>query len=917
MTDKKIVFVIVVLINNFFVLLAQSSNNYTHFFSEMLDVNASKNLVTSLFTVDIDGQNHSFTKFINFFDEGSQEEFIKNKVVVKIAGFQKLSDDIRFSVELINISQDTLVIENFVPFNKSKQTTYITASGPWELARARLFRPDLSPVSLMLPDNAWEMGYASFEINEKTSLCALARRSEYNNAARKRYSTSLFPGGSVKYSVYVNKFSGVWQCGLKLIFRDKYLYDLDEFDNSLFERDDLKWIRNKYLLLDVMAWDEKFYDRKLGEYSYQKYIEGGEYYLGGYDIFAIWPTWPTLGLDERNQWEMYESLPGGLKRLRKISEDLHSKGVRFYISYNPWDQSTRNQNHHEGMTKIISELDADGVTLDTRGKSSYELQRAADKAKPGVVMFSEGMAVVKDMPGIISGRAHNAIFLQPVLNLNKLIKPEFAIFRVLDAAEASFIREASISFFNGYGNELNMFRPGRPDYLKMDLKYLGSLTKILRENSSAFHNNEWTPLINTTHDRIYVNEWMTYDKRLYTIFSLYPEGFSGKLFEIERKNSDTHFIDLINHKEIEIDSSENLIGINYRIEGFNSFDLGTRNEGSVGCVVEFNKLLNSRIQNGIFFIDKNKGTKIVVTAGNPSYQNIGKEFIADHIRINPAKEFQGYQGKFVVQLFDNSELIDENILYIKPGTPQLISSEKELAFASTIENMIFVKGGEYNYYSVHGDDFIPYPDNSEAKKINVDDFYIDKFPVTNRQYKNFIDETGYLPADTSNYLKHWSNGTYSLKDAEKPVVYISIDDAIAYARWDGKRLPTAIEWQYAAQAGDSTNLFPWGREFDSTKCNCRIGKLTDVDQFAEGKNSLGIYDLVGNVWQLTSDVYYNGSYNYIIIKGGSYFKPTSSWWYVQGGPQPLNYDQWLLQVSPGFERNATVGFRCVSDVKIK
>ncbi|MDD3559779.1 MAG: hypothetical protein PHW27_14530, partial [Melioribacteraceae bacterium] len=100
MTDKKIVFVIVVLINNFFVLLAQSSYNYTHFFSEMLDVNASKNLVSSLFTVDIDGQNHSFTKFINFFDEGSQEEFIKNKVVVKIAGFQKLSDDIRFSVEL-------------------------------------------------------------------------------------------------------------------------------------------------------------------------------------------------------------------------------------------------------------------------------------------------------------------------------------------------------------------------------------------------------------------------------------------------------------------------------------------------------------------------------------------------------------------------------------------------------------------------------------------------------------------------------------------------------------------------------------------------------------------------------------------------------------------------------------------------
>lgn len=915
MRDKKIVFVILVIVNNFFILLAQSSNNYTELFSEMLEENASRNISNSLFTVDVNGETYSFTKFVNLLDEGLSTEFLENKVLVKITGLRKLSDDIRFSVELINISQDTLVIENFVPLNKSEQTTYISASGPWELARARLFRPNLSPVSLMLPDNAWEMGYASFNINDKTSLCALARRDDYNSAARKRYSTDLFPGGWVEYKVYVNKFTGDWQNGLKLIFRDKYLYDLNEFDNSLFERDDLNWVRNKYLLLDVMAWDERFYDRNLGEYSYQKYLDEGEEYLGGYDIFAIWPTWPTLGLDERNQWEMYESLPGGLKRLRDISDDLHTKGLRFYISYNPWDQSTRNQNHHEGMTKIISELNADGVTLDTRGKSSYELQQAADKAKHGVVMFSEGMAVIKDMPGIISGRAHNAIFLQPVLNMNKLVKPEFAIFRVLDAAEASFKREASISFFNGYGNELNMFRPGRPEYLDEDLKYLGCLTKILRENSSVFHNNNWTPLIKTETDKIYVNEWITKEKRLYTIYSLLPEGFSGKLFAIERKNSETHFIDLIGHEEIEIDSAENLIEINYQIAGFNSFDLGTRNEGSVGCVVEFNKFLDSRIENGLLFIDKRNGNKIVVTDGNPSYQNIGKEFFEETIRLNPTNVFPGYQGKFVIQLFNNSEIIDENILYIKPGTPQLISAEKEFAAASNIDDMIFVKGGEYIYYSVHGDDFILYPDNSEPKNIFVDDFYIDKYPVTNRQYKHFINESGYLPTDTSNYLKHWSNGTYDYNDADKPVVYISIDDAKAYAKWNGKRVPSAIEWQYAAQAGDSTNLFPWGREFDSTKCNYGIGKLTDVDQFNIGKNSLGIYDLVGNVWQLTSDVYYNGSYNYIIIKGGSYFKPTSSWWYVQGGPQQLNYDQWLLQVSPGFERNATVGFRCVSDVK--
>jgi formylglycine-generating enzyme required for sulfatase activity len=100
---------------------------------------------------------------------------------------------------------------------------------------------------------------------------------------------------------------------------------------------------------------------------------------------------------------------------------------------------------------------------------------------------------------------------------------------------------------------------------------------------------------------------------------------------------------------------------------------------------------------------------------------------------------------------------------------------------------------------------------------------------------------------------------------------------------------------------------------DSLKCNTGNGKIDPIGKYANGANSLGIEDLVGNVWQLTADVYQNASYKYIILKGGSHFKPTASWWYVQGGVQPLTHRQQLLRVSPGFERNATVGFRCVSD----
>ena len=146
-----------------------------------------------------------------------------------------------------------------------------------------------------------------------------------------------------------------------------------------------------------------------------------------------------------------------------------------------------------------------------------------------------------------------------------------------------------------------------------------------------------------------------------------------------------------------------------------------------------------------------------------------------------------------------------------------------------------------------------------------------------------------------------------------PVVYLSYEDMQAYAKWAGKRLPTQSEWQLAAQGTDN-RLWPWGNEFHGTYCNNSFDRPTPVDAFMKGQSPYGVADLVGNVWQMTNDMYFDGNYYFTIIRGGSYYKPDSSWWYVQGGPQPLNKTQMMLLVSPGFDRSATVGFRCVRDV---
>ena len=91
-------------------------------------------------------------------------------------------------------------------------------------------------------------------------------------------------------------------------------------------------------------------------------------------------------------------------------------------------------------------------------------------------------------------------------------------------------------------------------------------------------------------------------------------------------------------------------------------------------------------------------------------------------------------------------------------------------------------------------------------------FYIDQYSVSNVHFKAFLDDTQYHPKDDFNFLKDWKNGTYPDGWADKPVTWVSIEDARAYAAWAGKRLPHEWEWQYAAQ-GTHGRVYPWGNEW--------------------------------------------------------------------------------------------------------
>ncbi|MCR4783267.1 MAG: SUMF1/EgtB/PvdO family nonheme iron enzyme [bacterium] len=187
-------------------------------------------------------------------------------------------------------------------------------------------------------------------------------------------------------------------------------------------------------------------------------------------------------------------------------------------------------------------------------------------------------------------------------------------------------------------------------------------------------------------------------------------------------------------------------------------------------------------------------------------------------------------------------------------------------------------------------------------EVNLPAYYIDRYEVTNRQFKKFVEATHY---------KAQGNWQESASDdrMDHPVIRVSYYDCEAYARWAGKRLPTADEWEKAARGGD-LRLYPWGGTTpDPTRCNyidTGIGNTTPVGFFPTGASPYGVEDMAGNVWEWVDTWFipYDADDNYLpmtkVIKGGSRSDSADNCTIVQ--------EQGVL---PEQGRLVASGFRCV------
>jgi formylglycine-generating enzyme required for sulfatase activity len=143
--------------------------------------------------------------------------------------------------------------------------------------------------------------------------------------------------------------------------------------------------------------------------------------------------------------------------------------------------------------------------------------------------------------------------------------------------------------------------------------------------------------------------------------------------------------------------------------------------------------------------------------------------------------------------------------------------------------------------------------------IYLDRYYVGVYTVTNRQYKQFVDETGHRPPDGADWgAPIWKGKSYPESYTDHPVVCVSWEDAVAYCRWAGGTLPTEAQWEKAAR-GPKGFTYPWGNDWDQNLCRNSNNKGSQttctVYEYPKGVSGYGCYNLSGNVLEWCSDWY--------------------------------------------------------------
>jgi formylglycine-generating enzyme required for sulfatase activity len=664
------------------------------------------------------------------------------------------------------------------------------------------------------------------------------------------------------------------------------------YDGSRYDNPAMQWTQSSFIQPQLMVQDRYFYDPVAGKYTVDRYLDDLEKRYGGIDAVLIWPTYPNMGMDDRNQQDMVRSMPGGVAGVKQMIADFHRRGVRVLFPMMMWDQGTRDPGAHwpQAIADFMKELGADGINGDTQDGVPQVFAQASESVGHPLVFEPEHDPDDEAVAWDLMTWGQYTFTFAPQVDRYKWLESRHMV-NISHRWNRNKTDDLQFAFFNGIGwesweNVWGIWNGVTP----RDGEATRRMATIERGVAPFLVSKGWEPYYPTRSYGVFASRWPLDEQTVWTIVNRSEYDVSGPQVSVPATDGVRYF-DLYHGTELKADREGD--------DDVVSLDLEAHGIGA-----------------------------LLATKGDPS---AAQQQLMSRMHAMTAEPLSSYSGEW------------------KPLQQQLVDIRPTVAQATAPKGMVKIPASNF-WFKVKGieiegtDDVgldVQYPwENSSRRfhehRIRIASFYIDQYPVTNAQFKEFLDAAHYHPKNDLNFLRDWKNGSYPDGWGNKPVTWVSLEDARAYAQWAGKRLPHEWEWQYAAQGNDGRE-YPWGNcDWQAPAANGALSACpwvagpqdapaavpdkgraplppSEVDAHLKGASPFGVMDMVGNVWQWT-DEYVDEHTRAAILRGGSHYQPQGSVWYF---PQAYRNDEHgkLLLMAPSYDRSGTLGFRCVVDAR--
>ena len=645
------------------------------------------------------------------------------------------------------------------------------------------------------------------------------------------------------------------------------------YEGSRYDLPALKWTQSSFIQPQMMVEERYFYDPVANHYTVDRYLDDLEKRYGGIDAVLIWPTYSNMGIDNRDQHDMIRTMPGGIAGVRQMVADFHRRGVRVLFPMMMWDEGTRDPGKPwpDAIASVMAEIGADGINGDTQDGVPRAFSEAADRIGHPLAFEPEGGPADEGVAYNVLTWGQYKFPFAPEVDRYKWLEPRHMV-NISDRWNRDKTSDLQFAFFNGVGwesweNIWGIWNGITP----RDAEATRRVGTLERGIAPFLISQDWEPFFPTLRFGLFSSRWPVGDDTVWTIVNRNEYNLSGPEIELPAQEG-MHYYDLYHGVELTPEPRGTKIAL--------AFDLEANGYGA-----------------------------LLATKSAPSEPI---KALMGKMKTMTAKPLQSFSHEWA--------FLPQQITPIAATKPP----------SGTPENMVKIPGGNFRFkvegIEIEGFDDVGVdvqyswedsPRRYHEHMMDVKPFWIDQYPVTNEQFKKFLDATHYHPQDDLNFLHDWQNGTYPAGNADKPVTWVALEDARAYAAWAGKRLPHEWEWQFAAQGTDG-RLYPWGNTWDASAVPVPDKGRTmrgpdSVTAHPKGASQFGVMDLVGNVWQWTEefvDDHTRGG----ILRGGSYYQPQGSIWYFPQAYKLTEHGK-LAMMAPSKDRSGAVGFRCVQDAQ--